>query len=55
MERCIMGILRSKTRILCTHRIEFVDKADVVILMDNGTIIKTGSELWPYVLQLIME
>uniref|UniRef100_A0A674F6C0 ATP-binding cassette, sub-family C (CFTR/MRP), member 10 n=1 Tax=Salmo trutta TaxID=8032 RepID=A0A674F6C0_SALTR len=48
MERCIMGILRSKTRILCTHRIEFVDKADVVILMDNGTIIKTGSELWPY-------
>uniref|UniRef100_A0A673X4S4 ATP-binding cassette sub-family C member 10 n=1 Tax=Salmo trutta TaxID=8032 RepID=A0A673X4S4_SALTR len=43
MERCIMGILRSKTRILCTHRIEFVDKADVVILMDNGTIIKTGS------------
>uniref|UniRef100_A0A673X2J8 ATP-binding cassette, sub-family C (CFTR/MRP), member 10 n=1 Tax=Salmo trutta TaxID=8032 RepID=A0A673X2J8_SALTR len=49
MERCIMGILRSKTRILCTHRIEFVDKADVVILMDNGTIIKTGSELWPYV------
>uniref|UniRef100_A0A8C7DD20 ATP-binding cassette sub-family B member 6 n=1 Tax=Oncorhynchus kisutch TaxID=8019 RepID=A0A8C7DD20_ONCKI len=29
MERCIMGILRSKTRILCTHRIEFVDKADV--------------------------
>ncbi|XP_029480503.2 ATP-binding cassette sub-family C member 10-like isoform X3 [Oncorhynchus nerka] len=43
MERCIMGILRSKTRILCTHRIEFVDKADVVILMDNGTIIKTGT------------
>uniref|UniRef100_A0A4W5RYK3 ATP-binding cassette sub-family B member 6 n=1 Tax=Hucho hucho TaxID=62062 RepID=A0A4W5RYK3_9TELE len=43
MERCIMGILRRKTRILCTHRIEFVDKADVVILMDNGTIIKTGT------------
>ncbi|KAK6300442.1 hypothetical protein J4Q44_G00285400 [Coregonus suidteri] len=43
MERCIMGILRSKTRILCTYRIEFVDKADVVILMDNGTIIKTGT------------
>uniref|UniRef100_A0A8C8IQ86 ATP-binding cassette sub-family B member 6 n=1 Tax=Oncorhynchus tshawytscha TaxID=74940 RepID=A0A8C8IQ86_ONCTS len=43
MERCIMGILMSKTRILCTHRIEFVDKADVVILMDNGTIIKTGT------------
>ncbi|KAJ8001994.1 hypothetical protein DPEC_G00175190 [Dallia pectoralis] len=43
MEKCIMGILGSKTRILCTHRIEFVDKADVVILMDNGRIIKTGT------------
>ncbi|KAL1005984.1 hypothetical protein UPYG_G00066440 [Umbra pygmaea] len=43
MEKCIMGILRSKTRILCTHRIEIVDKADMVILMDNGTIIKTGT------------
>uniref|UniRef100_A0A4W5PMC5 ATP-binding cassette, sub-family C (CFTR/MRP), member 10 n=1 Tax=Hucho hucho TaxID=62062 RepID=A0A4W5PMC5_9TELE len=53
MERCIMGILRSKTRILCTHRIEFVDKADVVILMDNGTIIKTGSELCNCILKCV--
>lgn len=43
MDKCILGILRSKTRILCTHRIEFVDKADVVVLMDKGAIIKTGS------------
>ncbi|XP_067115329.1 ATP-binding cassette sub-family C member 10 isoform X1 [Osmerus mordax] len=40
MEKCVLGILRRKTRILCTHRIEFVDKADMVILMDKGTIIK---------------
>uniref|UniRef100_A0A4W5RNL0 ATP-binding cassette, sub-family C (CFTR/MRP), member 10 n=1 Tax=Hucho hucho TaxID=62062 RepID=A0A4W5RNL0_9TELE len=53
MERCIMGILRRKTRILCTHRIEFVDKADVVILMDNGTIIKTGSELCNCILKCV--
>ncbi|XP_056137092.1 ATP-binding cassette sub-family C member 10 [Lampris incognitus] len=43
MQKCIMGIIRGKTRVLCTHRIEFVDQADMVVLMDNGTIIKTGS------------
>uniref|UniRef100_A0A8C4Z867 ATP-binding cassette, sub-family C (CFTR/MRP), member 10 n=1 Tax=Gadus morhua TaxID=8049 RepID=A0A8C4Z867_GADMO len=42
MQKCIMGILRGKTRILCTHRIEFVERADLVVLMDNGTIVKTG-------------
>ncbi|XP_029284201.1 LOW QUALITY PROTEIN: multidrug resistance-associated protein 7 [Cottoperca gobio] len=43
MKKCIMELLRGKTRILCTHRVEFVDKADMVVLMDNGTIIKTGT------------
>ncbi|KAI4882036.1 hypothetical protein NFI96_012507 [Prochilodus magdalenae] len=43
MEKCILGILRNKTRILCTHRIEFVEKADVVVLMNNGTVVKTGT------------
>lgn len=42
MNKCIIQLLGGKTRILCTHRIEFVDKADMVVLMDNGTIIKTG-------------
>uniref|UniRef100_A0A8C9Z033 ATP-binding cassette, sub-family C (CFTR/MRP), member 10 n=1 Tax=Sander lucioperca TaxID=283035 RepID=A0A8C9Z033_SANLU len=51
MKRCIMELLRGKTRILCTHRIEFVDKADMVVLMDNGTIVKTGTpaEILPLV------
>lgn len=43
MEKCILGILKNKTRILCTHRVEFVDKADVVVLMDNGVIVRTGT------------
>lgn len=42
MKKCIVQLLRGKTRILCTHRIELVDKADMVVLMDNGTIINTG-------------
>ncbi|XP_051239634.1 ATP-binding cassette sub-family C member 10 [Dicentrarchus labrax] len=51
MKKCIMELLRGKTRILCTHRIEFVDKADIVVLMDNGTIVKTGTpaEILPLV------
>ncbi|XP_028265903.1 multidrug resistance-associated protein 7 isoform X2 [Parambassis ranga] len=51
MTKCIMELLRGKTRILCTHRIEFVDEADLVVLMDNGTIIRTGTpaEILPLV------
>ncbi|KAK2918532.1 ATP-binding cassette sub-family C member 10 [Channa argus] len=51
MQKCIMELLRGKTRILCTHRLEFVDKADMVVLMDNGTIIKRGTaaEILPLV------
>uniref|UniRef100_A0A3Q3X7J8 Uncharacterized protein n=1 Tax=Mola mola TaxID=94237 RepID=A0A3Q3X7J8_MOLML len=51
MRKCIMQLLGKKTRILCTHRIEMVDKADLVVLMDNGTIIKTGTpaEILPLV------
>uniref|UniRef100_A0A8C6U2W1 ATP-binding cassette, sub-family C (CFTR/MRP), member 10 n=1 Tax=Neogobius melanostomus TaxID=47308 RepID=A0A8C6U2W1_9GOBI len=42
MKRCIMDLLKEKTRILCTHRIEFVEEADVVVLMEDGRIVKTG-------------
>uniref|UniRef100_A0AAR2KFC1 ATP-binding cassette, sub-family C (CFTR/MRP), member 10 n=1 Tax=Pygocentrus nattereri TaxID=42514 RepID=A0AAR2KFC1_PYGNA len=43
MEKCILGILKNKTRILCTHRIEFVEKADIVVLMDSGRVVRTGT------------
>ncbi|XP_069568102.1 ATP-binding cassette sub-family C member 10 [Brachyistius frenatus] len=51
MRKCLLELLRGKTIILCTHRIEFVNKADMVVLMDNGTIIKTGTpaEILPLV------
>ncbi|XP_068532582.1 ATP-binding cassette sub-family C member 10 isoform X3 [Anas acuta] len=42
MRKCILGVLRHKTRILCTHRTEFLEKADALVLMDNGRIVKTG-------------
>ncbi|TRZ25150.1 hypothetical protein HGM15179_001958 [Zosterops borbonicus] len=42
MQKCIFGILKHKTRVLCTHRTEFLEKADALLLMDNGRIVKTG-------------
>ncbi|KFV54269.1 Multidrug resistance-associated protein 7, partial [Gavia stellata] len=43
MRKCILGVLKHKTRILCTHRTEFLEKADALLLIDNGRIVKTGT------------
>ncbi|KAM6272176.1 ATP-binding cassette sub-family C member 10 isoform 3-T4 [Spheniscus humboldti] len=43
MRKCILGVLKRKTRILCTHRTEFLEKADALLLIDNGRIVKTGT------------
>ncbi|NXQ88312.1 MRP7 protein, partial [Nyctibius grandis] len=43
MRKCILGILKNKTRILCTHRTEFLEKADALLLIDSGRIVKTGT------------
>ncbi|NXX86603.1 MRP7 protein, partial [Urocolius indicus] len=43
MQKCILGVLKHKTRILCTHRTEFLEKADALLLLDNGRIVKTGT------------
>ncbi|XP_060081599.1 ATP-binding cassette sub-family C member 10-like [Ylistrum balloti] len=41
-DKCIMGLLRKKTRILCTHHTKFLWKADLIIVMDDGVISKMG-------------
>uniref|UniRef100_A0A8C0J445 ATP-binding cassette sub-family C member 10 n=1 Tax=Chelonoidis abingdonii TaxID=106734 RepID=A0A8C0J445_CHEAB len=43
MQKCILGVLKHKTRILCTHRTEFLEKADTLLLMDSGRIVKIGT------------
>ncbi|KAF5302801.1 hypothetical protein FQA39_LY01981 [Lamprigera yunnana] len=35
---CIMGLLRGKTVILCTHHVKYLVQADSIILMENGCI-----------------
>ncbi|XP_067884304.1 ATP-binding cassette sub-family C member 10 isoform X2 [Heterodontus francisci] len=43
LENCILGILKNKTVILCTHRTEFLEKAEMVVLMENGKIVTAGN------------
>ncbi|XP_018579794.1 probable multidrug resistance-associated protein lethal(2)03659 isoform X2 [Anoplophora glabripennis] len=35
-EECIMTYLKNKTRILVTHQLQFLKKADLIIVMNNG-------------------
>ncbi|XP_072032229.1 ATP-binding cassette sub-family C member 10-like [Amphiura filiformis] len=41
--QCIVGLLQNKTRILCTHHTKYLSQADLVLVMDNGTIIAAGT------------
>lgn len=36
-------MLRDKTRLLCTHQIQYAKQADYLILMDDGEILRAGS------------
>ena len=40
--KCINGLLQNKTRILCTHHIQYLLSADILLVMDNGRITKQG-------------
>ncbi|KRT84878.1 ABC transporter ATP-binding protein, partial [Oryctes borbonicus] len=41
-QNCIMGILRHKTRILCTHHVRYLMHADKIVVMENGVIQQQG-------------
>ncbi|XP_019498348.1 PREDICTED: multidrug resistance-associated protein 7 isoform X2 [Hipposideros armiger] len=51
MHRCILGVLSHTTRLLCTHRTEYLERADVVLLMGAGRLVRAGppSEILPLV------
>jgi ABC-type multidrug transport system fused ATPase/permease subunit len=42
-DHCIMGALGGSTRILATHRLEYVDRADRVLVMDGGRVVEQGA------------
>eukprot|EP00117_Sycon_ciliatum_P032486 scpid8147/ scgid4352/ Multidrug resistance-associated protein 7; ATP-binding cassette sub-family C member 10 len=40
--RCIAGLMSTKTRILCTHHLQFLASADHVLVMEDGRIARQG-------------
>lgn len=44
LERCILnGPLATRTRVLVTHALHFLDKMDYIYVMENGAIIEQGT------------
>jgi ABC-type multidrug transport system fused ATPase/permease subunit len=43
IENVYFGALKDKTRILVTHAIDFLERADHIILMEEGCILRQGS------------
>ncbi|KAJ3150799.1 Multidrug resistance-associated protein 9 [Geranomyces variabilis] len=42
-ERAICGALRSKTVLLVTHQLHLLSKADVIVVLDHGRLVESGS------------
>ncbi|CAL8080361.1 unnamed protein product [Orchesella dallaii] len=40
--KCVMGTLRDKTRIVCTHHVRFLQHADWILVMDKGKVVSQG-------------
>ncbi|KAG3289518.1 ATP binding cassette subfamily C member 10 [Ictidomys tridecemlineatus] len=51
LHKCILGVLSHTTRLLCTHRTEYLERADLVLLMEAGHLVRAGppSEILPLV------
>ncbi|CAG0881128.1 unnamed protein product [Darwinula stevensoni] len=41
--KCIMGYLKDKPRILVTHQLQFLRKADVIIVLSHGKVATSGT------------
>ena len=41
-QKCIYGLLRGKTRLLCTHHPSFISGANSVLLMEGGQVVEQG-------------
>lgn len=44
-DECISGYLRNKTRILVTHQLQFLKKADLIVVVDDGELVAQGTFL----------
>lgn len=42
-QHCILGLLKEKTRIMCTHHVQFLAYADSIVVMEDGVVKKQGT------------
>jgi ABC-type multidrug transport system fused ATPase/permease subunit len=42
-EKCIMGLLKDKTKVLITHHLHFARYADQVLVMERGKVVEQGT------------
>ncbi|XP_056645134.1 ATP-binding cassette sub-family C member 4-like [Diorhabda sublineata] len=42
-DECIVKYLKGKTRILVTHQLQYMKKADMIVILNNGKIEKVGN------------
>ncbi|KAL0269547.1 UNVERIFIED_CONTAM: hypothetical protein PYX00_007245 [Menopon gallinae] len=42
-DECICYFLRNKTRILITHQVQYLEKADLIVLLNNGSVELQGN------------
>jgi len=42
-EKCILGALKNKTRLLVTHQLHFLPQVDMVICMRDGKVVEQGT------------
>ncbi|KAJ1561710.1 Multidrug resistance-associated protein 1 [Cladochytrium tenue] len=42
-ERCVVGALAEKTRVLVTHQLHVVPRADLVVVLDEGRVVESGT------------
>ncbi|WPT17490.1 Multidrug resistance-associated protein 1 [Picochlorum sp. SENEW3] len=43
LNECLLGLLKTRTRILVTHQLQYLPAADVVIVVKGGKIIESGT------------
>lgn len=42
LRHCINGLLRDKTRVVCTHQTQYLLQADTVVSIEQGTVLRQG-------------
>eukprot|EP00759_Apiculatamorpha_spiralis_P001852 PhF_6_TR10612/c0_g1_i1/m.17118 len=42
-DECVAGVLRDRTRVLVTNQLQYLERADWVVMLDKGTVVDQGT------------